>query len=134
MMAAVRTRVCPIGTGFGLEGGFGFVHRAAQSFDHFGEYVVGLEAQFAAVVGGQNLYGYVAIAEMVGGAGEEQGGVGGGFDQFFRGGEDFDDGAAVFGQELVAAVQVVAAFQEDAGFKAGGEFDFQAAAFAFVVG
>ncbi len=49
-------------------------------------------------------------------------------------GADFDDGRAVFGDQLVATVQVIAAFEEDAGFSAGSERYFQAAALTLVVG
>ncbi len=129
-MTAMRT----IGAGFRLERRFGFADRAAQAAHHLGQHMVGLEAQLAAVLGRQNLHRHVAVAEVVGGTGEEQRAVGDGLDQLFRRGEDFDDGAAVFGRQLVAAVQVVAAFEEDAGFGAGGERYLEAAALAFVVG
>ena len=96
--------------------------------------MVGLEAQLAAVIGRQDLHRHMAVAEVVGRAGEEQRAVGDGLDQLFRRGEDFDNGRAIFGRQLVAAVQVVAAFEEDAGFGAGSERHLQATALAFVVG
>ena len=76
----------------------------------------------------------MAVAEVVGGAGEKQRAVGAGFDQLFRRGEDFDDGRTLLGDQSVAAVQVVAALKEDAGFETGGECDLEAAALALVVG
>ena len=90
--------------------------------------------QLAAVVGRQDLHRHVAVAEVVGSAGEEQRAVSDGFDQLFRGGEDFDDGRAILGGEPVAAMQMVAAFEENAGFGTGGQRDLEAAALAFIVG
>ena len=92
VMTAVRSRICSICTRFRLERRFDFGDRATDSLDHLGQYVIGLEAEHAAVVGRQDLHRYVAVAEMVRGAGEEQWRVGGGFDQLLRRGEDFDDG------------------------------------------
>ena len=105
-----------------------------QATHHGGEDVVGLEAQLAAVGSGQNLHRHMAVAEVVGGAGEEQRAVGDGLDQPFRRGEDFDNGRTVFRRQLVAAVQVVAALKKNAGFGAGSQLDLEAAALAFVVG
>ena len=89
VMPAMRT----VGARFRLERRFGFADRAAQAAHHLGQHVVGLEAQLAAVLGRQDLHRHVAVAEVVGGTGEEQRAVGDGLDQFFRRGEDFDDGA-----------------------------------------
>ena len=75
----------------------------------------------------------MAVAEVIGSAGEEQWAIGDSLDELFRGGEDFDDGRAIFGNELVAAVQVVAALEKDAGFGAGRQRHPEAAALAFVV-
>lgn len=90
--AVVMAAMCAVGSGFGLERRFDFGDRAADSLDHFSEHVVGLKAQRAAVGCRQDLHRHVAVAEMVGGAGKEQRGVGVRLDQLFRRGEDFDDG------------------------------------------
>ena len=130
MVAAVRS----VSAGFRLERRFRFANRTAQASNHVGQNVVGLDTQPSTISFRNDLYRDVAIAQMIGRAGKEQGGIGNGFDQFFRGGDDFDNAAAVFGQQSVAAVQMVAAFQENAGFGARSESHTQAAAFAFVVG
>ena len=130
VMTAMRT----ISAGFRLERRFRFADRAAQAPGHVGQHVIGLEAQLAAVFVWQDLHRHVPVAEMVGGAGEEQRAVGDGLDELFRRGEDFDDGAAIFSRQPVATMQVIAAFEEDAGFGAGSERDFEAAALAVVVG
>jgi hypothetical protein len=129
MMSAVTT-VCPR---FRLERRFAFADGAAETARHFGQNVVGLKAQSATAPLGQDLHRHMPVAEVVGGAGKEERRVGDDFNQFFRRGEDFDDGIAFFGQQSVAVVQVVAAFEEDAGIPPRGQSDFQAAAFAFVV-
>ena len=56
--------------------------------------------------------------------------VGNGFDELLRRRKDFHHGEAVFGDQAVATHQMLAPFEEDAGFLAGGQFDAQAAAFA----
>ena len=134
VMTAVRSRICSICTRFRLERRFDFGDRATDSLDHLGQYVIGLEAQRAAVGCRQDLHRHVAVAEVVGRSGEKERRVGGGFDELLRRGEDFDDGGAVLGQQPVIAVQVVAAFEKDAGFLARCKSDFQAAALALVVG
>ena len=130
VMADVRA----MRAGFRLERRFGLADGAAQPLHHLGQHVIGLETQLAAVFGRHDLHRHMAVAEVVGGAGEEQRAGGDGFDQFFRCGEDLDDGRAVFGDQLVAAVQVVAAFEKDAGFGARSQRHLEAAALAFVVG
>ena len=110
MMAMTAVRA--IGTGLWLEGSFGFADAATQAFDHFSQHMVGLETQLATVFGRQNLHRDMPVAEVVGGAGEEQRAVGDGLDQPFRRGKDFDDGAAVFGRQFFAAVQMVAALKK----------------------
>ena len=92
MMPAMRTRMCPIRTRFRLEGRFDFGDRATDSLDHLGQYVIGLETERAAVGCRQDLHRHVAVAKVVGRSCEEQGCIGGGFDQFLRRGQDFDDG------------------------------------------
>jgi len=132
-MVMVAT-VCSVRARFRLERRFGIAHRATQPLHHFSQHVVDLEAQLATVVGGQDLHRYVAIAKVVGGAGEEQRTVGDGFDELFRRGENFDNGRAVICCQLVTPLQVVAPFEEDACLAAGSERHLQAAALAFVVG
>ena len=76
----------------------------------------------------------MAVAQVVGGAGEEQRVVGDRLDQPFGRGDDFDDSGVVLGGEPVAAVQMIAAFEEDARFGPRGERHLEPAAFAFVIG
>ena len=66
-MAAVGT----VSTGFGLERRFGWVDRATEDAEHFGQYMVGLEAEPAAIGVGDDLHRDMAIAEMVSGTGKE---------------------------------------------------------------
>ena len=99
----VAMRVLPaVGAGFRLERGFGFDHRATKTAHHFRQHVVGLEAQAATAGFGDDLHRHVAVAEMVGGAGEELGIAGDGLDQFFRRGQDFDHRATILGRQSVA--------------------------------
>ena len=74
------------------------------------------------------------VAKVVGGTGEELRAVGDCLDELFLRGEDFDNGRAVFGHQFVAAAQVVATLEEDAGLGAGSERYLEAAALSFVVG
>jgi hypothetical protein len=97
-----------VGAGLGLEGCLDLGDATTEALDHVGQHVVGLEAQPAAGLGGQDLHRHVAVAQVVGGAGEEQRAVGDGLDELLGGGDDLDDGAAVVGNQPVATLQVLA--------------------------
>ena len=70
---------------------------------------------------------------MIGGTGKEQRRVGCSLDQFLWRGDDLDDCRSFFGQQSIATVQMIAAFEEDAGFASRCKGHLQSAALAFVV-
>ena len=118
----------------GLERCFDFADDAAQPFDHLGQHVIALEAQDATAVRGQNLYRHMAIPQVIGRTGKQQGRIGDDLDQLFGRCDDFDHRSAILRKQPIAPMQVIAALQENTGLGARGERHLETAAFAFVVG
>ena len=80
-IVVMMTGVYAVGARLRLERRLGLGDGASEATCHLGQHVVGLEAQTAAAGLGNDLHRYVAIAQVVGGAREEQGCAGNGLDQ-----------------------------------------------------
>jgi hypothetical protein len=122
-----------IGACLRLEWSRCLVDHATQSTQHVGQYVIDLKAQTAAKPLGQDLYGHMAVAEVVCSASKKQGITRVGFDEVLRRSFDFDHCVAIVGLQPVAVVQMIASFKKDARFYARGERHLEATALAFVV-
>ncbi len=105
-----------------LEGRFDVLNRQAEAAHHFGQHVIAGEAQPA----GTDLDGDVAVAEVVGGAQEQQRIAADRLAQGLGSGDHLDDAAVVRG-EPVAAAQHRAAREEQAALLAAGELRAQPA-------
>jgi hypothetical protein len=120
-----------IGAAFGLEGVLGFGHGQVHGAQHVGQHVVGFDLQ----VIGLQLDGHVAVAQVVGGAGQVKGGAvlgaGGDHQHRLRRGQHAHQ-RAVLGHQHVAAAHHGAARQKDAEFAPGAVGGGEAAFLAHV--
>ena len=108
-----------VGAAFGLEGQVLRLHDEVHRPQHVGQHVVGFDLE----VVGLQLDRHVAVAQVVGGAGQVEGGA------VLRAVRDDQDGlrrsddadhGAVFGHQHVTAAHQGAAWQEDAQLAPGG--------------
>lgn len=103
--------VAAVGTGFGFEGRIEFADLQTQARQHLPEHRVGLDAQGA----WQQLYGDMAIAQMVGRTGQQQGVVAARLGHALGGGAHFDH-FTVPALQQIAAAQNMATIQEQTDF------------------
>ena len=76
----IAVRVCIVGTALGIEGRLNVAHRATEAFQHFGQHMVGLEAQETLA----ELHRHVPVAEVVSRTAEQQGVAAAYFEQHFQ--------------------------------------------------
>jgi len=84
-VAAVAT----VGAALGLEGRIDLADRQAQAPRHLTQHVIPAKAQEAAGIVHPHLHGDVAVAQLIGGLGQQNGIVGPGFHDRSRGGAAF---------------------------------------------
>ena len=130
-MAVSAAMPCGVGTPFGLKREFLFGHDQVHGAQHVGQHMVGFDLE----VVGLQLDGHMAVAQVVGGAGQVKGRaviLAVGNDEHGLGRCNHADHGAVFGHQHIATAHQRAAWQEDAQLAPGGVGSGEAAFLAHV--